>query len=83
LEGTMVDRYTKIVLTIIACALAALVVQNQFPSARAQTGDNCGGPKNPCYVTSLPKIPVWVAVNPKEPLFVTTAGHPVDVKIVR
>lgn len=32
----MVDRYTKVVLTVIACALVALVAQNAVPGAYAQ-----------------------------------------------
>jgi hypothetical protein len=78
----MTDRYTKTVLTIIAAALTALVIQNQFPLAKAQTGESCGNPKTPCYVTSSPKLPVWVAANPKEPLYVTNPlFQPIEVKL--
>ena len=45
----MVDRYTKIVLTIIASALAVLALEQAVPKAVA-LGDGCGGINNPCYV---------------------------------
>jgi hypothetical protein len=76
----MIDRYTQSVLTIIALSLAALVVQNAFSAARAQT-EPCGSrPKNPCFVASTqpfyveaaPSRPVYIAVNPKEPMYVMT-----------
>jgi hypothetical protein len=35
-EGEMIDRYTKSVLTVIALALVAIVVQNGVLPARAQ-----------------------------------------------
>ncbi len=47
----MVDRYTKIVLTVIAAALCAIAVQNGVGSAEA-VGDGCGGDSwNACHVT--------------------------------
>ena len=43
------DRYTKIVLTVIAGALVALEAQNAIAPAQAQRG-MCGGRGDPCYV---------------------------------
>ena len=48
----MVDRYTKAVLTVIAAALVALVVQNAAPDASAQIQARCGDRFKPCYVTT-------------------------------
>ena len=48
----MVDRYTKVILTVIAAALVALVVQQAVPSASAAGGSGCGLHSwEPCYVT--------------------------------
>ncbi len=47
----MIDRYTKIVLTVIATALVGLVAQNALGPANAQRGA-CGSSIDPCYVTS-------------------------------
>ena len=49
-EARMVDRYTKIVLTIIAISLCALVLQNMVQPVGA-LGSTCGTSKNPCHVT--------------------------------
>jgi hypothetical protein len=47
----MVDRYAKAVLTVIAAALVALVIQEVVPKAIAQSGMSCEGTRfNPCYV---------------------------------
>ena len=80
----MIDRYTKSILTVIAVSLMALVMQNFSPMARAQSGESCGTGRNPCYVTSLPKLPVYVQVNPKEPLYVATVPfQPLLVEVKR
>jgi hypothetical protein len=55
----MIDRYTKAVLTVIAVSLTALVFQNVSTIAFAQN-ESCGSSKNPCYVISTAKQPVWV-----------------------
>jgi hypothetical protein len=47
----MTDRYTKIVLTVIAASLVTLAVQQALPRAHA-LGDACGAPQNPCYVAA-------------------------------
>ena len=60
-EGKMIDIYSKAVLTVIAAALVALVLQNSFPGARAQMGSACGQARNPCYVASDSREPVFVA----------------------
>lgn len=47
----MIDRYTKAVLTIIAAALVALVIQGMLPTANAQLGRGCGESTiEACYV---------------------------------
>ena len=47
----MVDRYTKIVLTVIAAALVTLTIQQGGRSASA-VGESCGV-TNPCYVMNV------------------------------
>jgi hypothetical protein len=64
------DRYTKIVLTVIAAALVAIAAENLWPAAQAQA-PACG---------SAPQVPCWVANSPKEPLSVSAPrGFPVYV----
>lgn len=64
------DRYTKIVLTVIAVALVTIAVQNLLPTAQAQA-PACG---------SAPQVPCWVANSAKDPLFVSAPrGFPVYV----
>lgn len=47
----MVDHYTKVVLTIIAAALVALVAQQATRPANAQYGSGCGtSSRSPCYI---------------------------------
>ena len=47
----MIDRYTKVVLTVIAAALCGLVIQNAVGPAMA-VGGACGGfGERPCEVT--------------------------------
>ena len=49
----MPDTYTKIVLTVIACALVALVAQQAVQSAKAQFGFSFGcdgSPNAPCFI---------------------------------
>jgi hypothetical protein len=44
----MADRYTKIVLTVIAAALVMLVIGSRFePRGVVAQGPECGGPTNP------------------------------------
>jgi hypothetical protein len=45
----MIDHYTKLVLTIIAVALIALVGERALSPAAAQPAD-CGSIEKPCYV---------------------------------
>jgi len=47
----MIDRYTKIVLTVIAVSLVAVLVQNQLKPAHAFSDGSCGSSIDPCYVT--------------------------------
>ena len=57
----MIDRYTKIVLTIIAASLVALVMQNGVQMALAQVSynDACGKPTHPvCQVAWSTPMPV-------------------------
>lgn len=89
----MIDSYIKIVLTIIATSLVALVLQNSFPAARAQIPATCGHTAaDACYVTaaqpffvqSSPRDPVYVAGSSRDPLYVTAPLHlPVSVQINR
>ena len=47
----MTDTYTRIILTVIAACLVAIVVRGAPPSANAQFGLGCdGSPQAPCYV---------------------------------
>ena len=55
----MIDTYSKIVLTVIAAALCALVLQNATTPAEA-VGRDCGERFDPCYV----KIQGSVSVKP-------------------
>jgi hypothetical protein len=48
----MVDRYTKIVLTVIALALVALVLRPALEPQVATALSECGSFSNPCYVTT-------------------------------
>jgi hypothetical protein len=60
-ETTMIDRYTKIVLTIIAASLVALVMQNGVQMALAQVSynDACGTPTHPvCQVSWSTPMPI-------------------------
>jgi hypothetical protein len=62
----MVDRYTKIVLTIIAAALVALVAQNGLMTAFAQQDTACGNAmygEPPCTVTWSSPLPVRPVIN--------------------
>ena len=58
-EADMIDRYSKIVLTVIAAALCALVLQNATTPAEA-VGRDCGERFDPCYV----KVQGSVSVKP-------------------
>ena len=62
----MNDRYTKAVLTVIAAALLAIVLENALPKAAAQGG--CGSAAFPCVVQFPGNVPVVVA---NLPLWVT------------
>ena len=59
----MVDRYTKLVLTVIAGALVILAAQNGLNVARAAVSysDVCGAVGHPaCQVTWSIAMPVYV-----------------------
>jgi hypothetical protein len=65
-EEKMVDRYTKIVLTIIAAALVTLVAQNGLMVAFAQQNIACGNAmygQPPCTVTWSSPLPVRPVIN--------------------
>ena len=52
----MIDRYTKVALTVIAVALSAIAVQMAVPRASAKLvfgSEGCGSRSNPCYVDSV------------------------------
>ena len=62
-EGeTMVDLYTKTILTIIAASLCALVFQNTVQPAGA-VGAGCGSLFDPCYVTGTVQVDEPVLVH--------------------
>lgn len=46
---SMFDRYTKIILTVIALALSAIALEGSVGRAQAQA-EGCGSAYNPCYV---------------------------------
>lgn len=57
------DRYTKAVLTVIACALVVLTVQNATGTASAQQSLlNCTV-SSPCYVTNTGIQPLSVTTS--------------------
>ena len=45
----MFDRYTKVVLTVIAVALSGIAIEGGVTKAQAQAA-GCGDISNPCYV---------------------------------
>jgi hypothetical protein len=46
------DRYVKVVLTVIAVALVVIAFRLSVPGAHAQVGSACGrSSSDPCYVT--------------------------------
>jgi uncharacterized protein (DUF779 family) len=47
----MTDTYTKIILTVIAAGLVAIVARDSSPVANAQFGLGCdGSPQAPCHI---------------------------------
>ena len=56
----MIDRYTKVVLTIIAGSLVALVAQNSihFAMASVDYNDACGTATHP------PCVVIWTSAMP-------------------
>ncbi len=49
-EDTIIDLYTKTVLTVIAVALIGIVALQAIPRATAQPASTCGQEVNPCAV---------------------------------
>ena len=58
----MIDRYTKIVLTVTAAALVALALDRAIPRAIA-LNDGCGTYTSPCYITTGPLTTIRVSVH--------------------
>jgi hypothetical protein len=60
----MIDRYTKIVLTVIAASLMALLAENLMPRASAydiSPKPSCGmSIQEPCYITNFGGRPIYV-----------------------
>ena len=81
----MIDRYTKIVLTIIATSLVALVFQNLSQSALAQGSDPCGSsPQTACWIQATASHPVYVQADPRTGIYVTAVyAQPLEVRVVR
>lgn len=49
----MTNRYTNIVLTVIAVALSTIAAQNFLRPAEAQSGGACGTAAKPCAVFNM------------------------------
>jgi hypothetical protein len=49
-ENTVIDLYTKTILTVIAAALVGIAAQQAIPGATAQPSSTCGQEANPCAV---------------------------------
>jgi len=59
----MIDRYTKVVLTVIAAALVTLVVQNIVKPSLAQDS-GCGSyGQSPCAVAWSTPMPVYSIIR--------------------
>ena len=59
-----VDRYTQVVLTVIALALCALVLRPWWtPSPAGALEPACGMYSTPCYVQTRPSMPLAVEVK--------------------
>ncbi len=59
----MTDRYTKIILTVIAVALVALVTQNVIKPSLAQDS-GCGSyGQSPCAVAWSTPMPVYSIIR--------------------
>jgi hypothetical protein len=56
----MLDRYSKIVLTVIALALSAIAIEQAAPPAHAQSEASavCGDFYNACYVRTREPLEV-------------------------
>ena len=62
-KGKKMDKYTKVILTIIALALSGIFIQNTITPAVA-VGDGCGDSRwNPCYVEITDEVEVWGEVS--------------------
>jgi hypothetical protein len=70
------DRYTKIVLTVIAVSLVAIAVQNLLPAAQAQA-PACGlNKQNPCWVANTAESALFVLGTPRGlPVVVTNPSQ--------
>ena len=71
----MIDIYSKIVLTVIAVALAGIAIQGFTKPAVGQLGV-CGSSFDPCYVTTTRGKPVAVTND-------TASGLPVYIMNMR
>lgn len=80
----MVDRYSKIILTIIAASLLMLALENFGPAALADVSERCGSASNPCWVQSAPNNPVYIQAATGH-FYVATSplGPPLEVKVVQ
>ena len=60
------DRYTRIVLTVIAIALSVIAVRMNFSDTAGAAGRGCGDASaKPCYFTTNDPLSVNVANWPK------------------
>ena len=75
----MIDRYTKIVLTVITAALVLLGMRSWLEPRRVVAQETpCEGPTNACYVKTLTPP----CGSPKDPCYVTTL-IPIEVRVER
>jgi hypothetical protein len=83
----MVDRYTKVVLTVIAAALVALTLIQLTPRAIAQASGLCGyDSRHACYVTASEPLNVEVKVEKYDEIPVKIVmrdrDDPVPVRVI-
>ena len=58
---TMLDLYSKIVLSVIAASLATIAWQGYVSPATAQMGSGCGdSTTNPCWIDTISPLEVYV-----------------------
>jgi hypothetical protein len=78
----MIDRYTKIVLTVIALALAVIAVRGPLAIGGATAINSCGSEYSPCHMIIDDDTPVTVIVKQADkPLSRLFDAEPFVVKV--